>query len=963
MRAIRNKLCLIIILLVFGSQLFGYFIFNRRNHPELKWQQIESEHIIVLYHQPLNNIAKEALKISEATYNALTKSYEIELDHKVKIFISNQDDIVNGYSAAGKYIAIYVDVNDFVNIFTGKEKWLRKVISHEMSHHFVFHSIKSWIDIFLPLSALSFPNDFNEGYAMFLSGEEWGYGRSDASLRKAVYANNLSYKYGDGFYYTTGFSMVRYLYEFYGIEKLKKLLKYRDEIGLYNFKKAFKKVYDMSLKQFKEEWRRYIYTYYYGTGYELKNLNKSETSSHQTLNSLKSITKQGWGSINSIIMNDSSVVIKGKGHGSQYYYDLVLGKYDPDTLNLDTLRIKDIKSIKRIWGAYSIDLSSNSRYITFVRYSRYKNGSLRPGVLRYDHQKDRIDKIIQGDMPQVNSRGEVFYQELRLGQNYIKKWSRDTVRTILKFTNSEIGQLLLNPAENQIALTRFDKKRRFLFEIYAVDDGQRVYSYEFERMPRDLIWTGDEELILTVPSRKDSRTKLKKFSLVEQGWSSYQSPPYNIKPIKEEKTDSTHRLLVLAELERKHRKLGKIELRKDESSQLDYYHRENYYNRWIRAQNPNEIVVADTVPAIVKHKKYRPLLDTRPWITLPIPDDEGLTLVNYWTDPLMKHVLTLGGYLPYNGENPYCLVNYTNRSFKPTINLSYSVYDWIGGIWNSKLYYQDVKNIGATISFPVNFVDSPFNHLNLGTGLNYQKVDRKGQPFKSEPIFEDGETITFEAFTRFTYNLPFRNYLYHPVRMAQMSYNFSGSNSKLGMLKNFTDHSIQLNLGFAPFYDVADTRTDVFTFINRTTLEWMNGNYLAQYRPGIDSYENLPLSGGIISGRRYIRGIEKTITARRLIISKNEFWTKLSDDFNIKFVFGIPILDLKYTGIGGWFDYGKLWSGNREPDFKTIGYEFKGVLEILGIPTVQRVGRAFNLSGNHLGYYYRVDIPFSQYLF
>ena len=961
----KSSIILLFLVITIVTQSFGFYAFNRRNHPELDWKEIQSENVTIVYHDPLYKTAQEALQVAEASYQSLSQSYDLELDKKVKIFISDQDDITNGFSMAGRHIVIWVDVNDYVNMFTGRESWLRKVIAHEMSHHFVFHSVRSWIDMFFPVSALSFPGDFNEGYAMFLSGEKWGFGRSDASLRKAVYSNKMSYKYRDGFHYTTGFSMVRYLYEFYGIDKLQKLLKYRNELKIYEFKKAFKKVYGKSLRDFKEEWRKYIYTYYYGTGYELKQIIDSDTSTAMTFRSLQGVPIEGWNHIENLVMNDSMAVILGKKSEKQYFKNIVMASYNPDTLNTDTLEFEEITSIKKLQYAFHLDISSNSRYVTYVRDIRYENGSIRPAIFRFDRQNPKNEKIVQGDLAQVANNGEVFFQTLIKGKNYIKRANNKEIETLLTFPESKIGRLRLSPDNRFLAITRLDKKKKFLFELYDLKGTKLICKNELMRLPREVFWTDNDNLMLTIPSEKDSRTIIKKYSRTNKKWTQYLSPPFNVIPVLEEKTDSTHKLLVQAELDRKERQLGKVDLTIDTTDIFKNYHQDNYYNRWIRAQNPNPITLPDTIPQIMEQKNYKPALDMSPLISLPLPDEEGFTLMNFWMDPLMKHSLNLVGYFPYNGDDPYYFINYLNNCLKPTFSLSYARYNWIGGIWENKIFYQKVQDASLLASFPVN-INTPFLKVNIAPGLNYRKVQQKEKNFEEEPIFENGEAFALRGQFGISYDLPFKNHQYHPIRKLRLSYKSRAASTSLGMDRDFTDHEINIDAGIAPFYDIFGLNLDNFSITNQTTLEWLNGNYLAQYQPGIDTYENIPITGGVISQRQYLRGVEKTLVGDQLLITKSELWAKVSDDFNMSFILGFPILDLKYTGVGVWFDYGKLWFNgqNRSPrTFKTMGYEIKGVLNILQLPTIQRFGKAFDLDGNSKGYYYQIDIPFYQNIY
>ncbi|HMA76271.1 MAG TPA: hypothetical protein VKO43_03070, partial [Candidatus Krumholzibacteriaceae bacterium] len=354
----------ILIISGFNSPVSAFRYFNRRNHPELDWKQLESENITVVYHKPLYDTAKEALRIGESAYTSLVKTYDIKLDKKVKIFISNRDDISNGFSLAGRFIIIIVDEDDYVNLMTGRDTWLRRVLVHEMSHHFLFHTVSSWLNYFITLEN-PFPITFNEGYAMFFSGEPWGYGRSDALLKKAVFSDDLKEEYSDGIHYAKGFSMVRYLYKFYGLEKLQELLKYRTKhLKLYDFEEGFKKVYDKSFEDFKEEWRRYIYTYYYGEASNLKKELENDTTVNITLNALAEVEIKDWSSINEIVFDDSVVFLTGKISSSQYYNDLAYGFYDRDTLQLkNRLEFSDLNFISKSFRVRNLDVSGNLRFL------------------------------------------------------------------------------------------------------------------------------------------------------------------------------------------------------------------------------------------------------------------------------------------------------------------------------------------------------------------------------------------------------------------------------------------------------------------------------------------------------------------------------------------------------------------------------------------------------------------------
>lgn len=945
---------IVILTMVISVNLFGFSALNQRNHPEIKWKKIESDHIVVVYHDPLYDTALEAAKISEATYESLVKTYGIDLSKKIQIFITNQDDITNGYSAAGKYIAIWVDVNEYINIFTGREKWLRKVLSHEISHHFVFHSIKSWVDIFFPVTAIGFPSDFNEGYAMFFSGEEWGYGREDASLRKGVFSNDLSYEHPDGFFYTTGFSMVRYLYEFYGMEKMQELLKYRNKAKIYSFKTAFKKVYHKSVIEFKEEWRRYIYTYYFGTAYEMKSA-YSDTSSFNSIEKVNKIAIKGWKDIRTAVMKDSLIFFLGKGCEKQKYYDLAIGYFYPDTLTLDTLEIRKIKLIEPVTSVRDMSISNDLNYCGYVKYERAEHGSIIPMIYQYDLKKNEKRKVVTGRMPVFLEDGSVIFQTQDHDGNYLKKHSNGQTEKLLEYNSkTSLGHFVLSPDADKFALVVFDENAEFYLNIYDLKDFKLLNHEVLDQFPRYLFWQDNENLIVTIPTNFDSRTAIKRYHIYEKKWIEFNTPPYNIVAVNIEKTDSTQKAIGWAQLDREKSTLAKIDMQKTDSCL--YQPNLNYYSRWIHTKYPNEIVVSDSTPELTE-MKYSHIKNLDSYLNFIWPDMESALLMTLWMDPLMKHMLLFTGIMEYDSGKPYLIANYTNRCFGPTINFDYTKYFWTGGIQEDTWYFYDIERFGMNLSYPMDWLKNPFVRMNFISGINYQDVKLRDDKISFSPIFENGSAITSETMINFYYNLPYRNSFIHPVRKCSISYQLSMANSKLGMNKDFSEHEFNLGVSFAPLYNTFKQRIDLLTFTNKTNFNFVNGKYFSQYMPGLDINENIPIGNGLITERHYLRGIEKTLVGEKLLITKNEVWCKIADDMNISLNVAVPLIDLQYLGVGIWSDYGKIWVKGQEFDYQTAGYEIKGFVTILGIPTIQRFGRAYNLDSEKLSNYYQVNIP------
>src|SRR6056297_305024 len=148
-------------------QAQGFNSLNGRNHPELKWRAAETRHFKIMYPRHLQGIENEAAAIAEETYKALSENLEVTFNRKIRIYLSDEDEIANGFAVPiGKaYTDIWVNVNDYADSFTGREKWLRKVIAHELAHIFHFEAVESNMGLWQFAVADPLPRFFTEGLA------------------------------------------------------------------------------------------------------------------------------------------------------------------------------------------------------------------------------------------------------------------------------------------------------------------------------------------------------------------------------------------------------------------------------------------------------------------------------------------------------------------------------------------------------------------------------------------------------------------------------------------------------------------------------------------------------------------------------------------------------------------------------------------------------------------------------
>ncbi|MFO7890247.1 MAG: hypothetical protein R6V04_07890 [bacterium] len=941
--------------IILALNISGFYTINRRSHPELDWKQLETKNTIIIYHDPLRNYAEKAATISEATYKQLSKSYDIKPDKKVKIYMSNQDDIVNGYCMMSDHIMIWAGQNDFLPYFTGNEKWLRKAIGHEMSHYFMHCCLKSWLNIFIPSSA---PSELNEGYAMYFSGEQWGYGRSDAELRRGVYDDNLNMNDKTGYHYTVSFAMVRYLANFYGEEKLIDLIKYRDFMGLYDFDEAFKEVYDKSYENFREEWRRYIYTYYYGIAYEDRDLVIFDKKTNPySINGIKKLEKQ-WHTLKKVLVEDDTIVLFGEKYKNQYYKNLTFATLNNDSLQKNKLVLDNARELLKTGYIMDLDLSPSGNYTVYSRYQRAEHGSIRKIIYRIDNRSGKEEKIGRGDLAQVCDSGNVYYHKYGYeGSKFmLQMMNGKTVEILRLCDNCQVCGFVVNRECSKIAYCLFDEKNKFFLVIYNLNTGEIEYRKETPHIVRNIIWQKDG-IYFTLESDDDYRKRFFALDPESRMSEEYITPVFNISPVKINRLDNKElELLTLAQLNKHDLTLGIVRIRPLQNSEdINRENSEtNFYNSWMRKVNEHQID-SDPDPAeIISEGDYHSIKHISYLYALPLFFSKGFSLSTWIKDPLSKHKLFILGYSDYdfNMDKSWYYLSYTNNSFTPPLTFSSSQYEWPSDIYNEKIYYQQIRTHRFTAQFPVNFIKNPFCRLNYSLGLKYTQLDLDEDV--PDDRFEEGSDISVTAGASFHYDLPVKNSRLHPVKHLQINYSVEGASKDAGMKHNFIRNRAAVRLGYAPFYEKSGS--DGITLINKTMYLWQNGEQFFQYRPCIDSYENIPVKG-LIENRTYIRGNEKRLYGDKLFSNSLEVWLKYPPEMINDFLPGI--IQSSYLGLGAFLDYSFIIDNGEKTTIKTYGFEIKAALDLLGINTIHRLGWAYDLdSGDYLSTYYQAAIPF-----
>ena len=249
----------ILILATSLLQATGAWMMSGRTHPELNWHTIETDHFDVHYHDGIREIAVKGASIAEQVRPILMEQMGLDTLRRLDIVFTTEDEVLNGFAMPSNHTVIWVDQNDAA-LWVGDEKWMRTVLAHELQHLVFFNTVKTWLPE--PMNAIyaGVPGWIVEGLAEYYT-EKWRPFRYDISHKGHVIGNTV-HKIQDP--HNDGFSKSLYLADRFGDSTIVKILSDRNNAKLLDFKKSFKKHTGVKLKQFNEDWRRHMNTFFFG---------------------------------------------------------------------------------------------------------------------------------------------------------------------------------------------------------------------------------------------------------------------------------------------------------------------------------------------------------------------------------------------------------------------------------------------------------------------------------------------------------------------------------------------------------------------------------------------------------------------------------------------------------------------------------------------------------------------------
>ncbi|MDG5814053.1 hypothetical protein QA601_03110 [Chitinispirillales bacterium ANBcel5] len=281
------------------SVLFLLFFFSightaRFNAFGLDLYTVESENFRIHYHNGLDHLVHRTACKLEELYDIFANTYHIELPGKTDVILYDED-LPNAF-AYPPLNTIFIGTHNFDFNLRGSHEWFDDVITHEFAHIVSIRSsskLPPWIP-YIQGGAFSHPNEpnrlealhvfpstilpqwFAEGIAQYESSlhgsDRWDSHRDMIMRTLALSGNMLSWdhmhvftgtidKYENS--YNHGFSLVIYIAENYGYEKVVSLLRECSRIDRLTFDGAVKAVLGISGQELYNEWQLYLYNNYH----------------------------------------------------------------------------------------------------------------------------------------------------------------------------------------------------------------------------------------------------------------------------------------------------------------------------------------------------------------------------------------------------------------------------------------------------------------------------------------------------------------------------------------------------------------------------------------------------------------------------------------------------------------------------------------------------------------------------
>lgn len=236
----------------------------RVDDPTQKWQKLSNDRLALYWSQGGQSFGQSLFDKGNQAMDLLQKDTGVTVDHQIQIFIyGNRNDFFNALDpgasewTGGRAFPEYSEV--LINIEPSNLQWGLGATTHELTHQVIHQRVKG------PLGDLSLPHWMDEGIAVYYEDPGKIDSQFSVPLRRAIQNDTLATlrslnsnfpadSAAANLAYGESWSVVDFIYRYYGKEKMAALLSEMKTGGFYD--DIFQKVLGVDTDGLENQWRK-----------------------------------------------------------------------------------------------------------------------------------------------------------------------------------------------------------------------------------------------------------------------------------------------------------------------------------------------------------------------------------------------------------------------------------------------------------------------------------------------------------------------------------------------------------------------------------------------------------------------------------------------------------------------------------------------------------------------------------